>query len=116
MLDRDEIIRRLSQSILTLSNNTLTRITDEDSPGVSNHHDIAARQIDLPAAAERKESSTSPDSERHDFEEPDNSSSANEAPSSEHESSPDRGQVLTQVTHLPWSKPPCHRHSLPDCM
>lgn len=117
VLDRDEIIRRLSQSVLTLSNNTLTRITDEDSPGVSNYHDIAARQIDFPAAAGRKVSSTSPGAarERHDFEEPDNTGSANAAPNGEHESSPDRGQALTQVTHLPWPKPPCHRHSLHHC-
>lgn len=101
LLNRNEIIRRLSQSVLALSGNTLTRITDEHSPGVSYHSDL--QQMDESAAAGRENSSTSPAaaSEKFDIDEPHNGDGANDAPSSAKQRSPDGGQA-TQVTRLPW--------------
>lgn len=116
-LDRNEIIRRLSQSVLALSSNNPTRITDEDSPaGASNP--AATRQSDDIAAAGRKASGSIPAgaaSERYDIEEPDRSDGANDAPSSAQQRSLNRGQALTQVTHLAHTTTAWHSNLFHAC-
>lgn len=105
LLERSEVIRRLSQSVLAMSNNTLTHSTDEDWPHVV--HRVAAGQIPEAAAARRKASSASPAavSGRYESEEPGTNVGANDAPSSAQQSSTYRGQALTQVRYLPYHTP-----------
>ena len=93
--DRSNVIRRLSQSLLALSSNTLTRITDEDSPRVSSH--IATRQIADAAASGSKVTGTSPGAAIERYEPEEEEPSRNDAPARAQQSSTYRGQTLTQV-------------------
>ena len=115
LLDRKDIIRRLSQSVLALSSNTLSSITDEHSPDMSNN--VASRHMDDTAAPRHRHASTvvGAASERYDFVEPDIISSADAASGAKQQSLPDRGQALTQVTQLPGPEAPWHSHSPHYC-
>ena len=107
-LDRSEVIRRLSQSVLAMSSKNLNHSTDEDSPHLSHHVAACQWQSADIAAAERKASGTSLDaaSGRYEAEEPEKGTGANDAPSSAQQSSLHRGQALTQVKYLPYPTPP----------
>ena len=102
--DRSNVIRRLSQSLLALSGNTLTQIEAEDSPGVS--LSVATGQISDATASGRKVTGTPHSAPMKRYEHEEQGTSRYDAAASEQRISIDRSQAPTQVRTLPWPAPP----------